>query len=234
MTTMRRRLIAALAALVLAVLGAVVLVDYVRSADARAQAGEELVTVLVVDSPVPAGTDATALAGAVSEAQVPTRLAAPGSMADLGAVSGKVTTAPLLQGEQVLAERFVDPASLTEPGTVPPGMVEVSVALDAQRAAGGVLQVGDKVGVQLTSQIPDVQGLTAYEVFRVFHGVLVTRIASADESAANAGFLVTLAVTPADAEAVVIGSTAQALYLSLEDAAPSGDTTLTTTSGGDK
>ncbi|WP_369253992.1 RcpC/CpaB family pilus assembly protein [Geodermatophilus amargosae] len=230
---MRRRLIAALAALVLAVLGAVVLVDYVRSADARAQAGEELVTVLVVDAQVPAGTDAAAVAGVVSEVQVPSRLAAPGSMADLGVVSGKVTTAPLLPGEQVRAERFVDPASLTEPGTVPPGMVEVTVALDAQRAAGGVLAAGDKVGVQLTSQLPEVDGLAAYTVFRVLHDVLVTRITSVDETAANGGHLVTLAVSRADAEAVVIGSTAQALYLSLEDAASSGDTTLTTT-GDDK
>ena len=46
---MRRRLIAALAALVLAATGAVVLLAYVRGADARALAGTETVDVLVVD-----------------------------------------------------------------------------------------------------------------------------------------------------------------------------------------
>ncbi len=49
---MRRRLLAALAALLLAATGAVVLLAYVRGADARALAGVQTVDVLVIDQPV--------------------------------------------------------------------------------------------------------------------------------------------------------------------------------------
>jgi pilus assembly protein CpaB len=236
-TTMRRRIIAGFTAIALALFGAVVLVQYVRGADERARADEELTPVLVVDRRVPAGSDAIAVGGAVRTVEVPTRLVAPNALTDLDAASGKVTTDDLLPGEQVLAERFVDPATLAPAGTVtaPAGAVEVTVALDAQRAAGGVLEAGDRVGVQLTSQLPDVDGLTAYSVFRVFHGVLVTRVDAPEDVAT--GFLVTLAVSPADAEFLVIGSTAQALYLSLEESPSlpgSTTSTATTPSGGDK
>jgi pilus assembly protein CpaB len=236
MTSMRRRLLAGFTALAIALFGVIVLTRWVKAADERARADEELVSVLVVDERVPAGSDAITVDSAVRTEEVPARLVAEGAMSDLGAASGKVTTADLLPGEQLLTRRFVDPATLVPEGTVvaPPGTVEVTVALDAQRAAGGTVQAGDEVGVQLTSQIPDVDGLAAYSVFRVFHGVLVTRVGTPSDAAA--GYLVTLAVSPAEAELIVIGSTAQSLYLSLETPAPSGTTTSTgtTPSGGDK
>lgn len=234
---MRRRLLAGFTALALALFGVIVLVRWVQDADERARADEELVPVLVVDERVPAGSDAITVGSAVSTVEVPSRLVAPDALTDLGAASGKVTTADLLPGEQLLAGRFTDPAALLPEGTypAPDDAVEVTVALDAQRAAGGTLQAGDRVGVQLTSQIPDVDGLTAYTVFEVFHEVLVTRVEVPTDAAT--GFLVTLAVSPDVAQTIVIGSTAQALYLSLETPAPrnAGTTTSTsTTSGGDK
>ncbi|MGX5657085.1 Flp pilus assembly protein CpaB [Geodermatophilus nigrescens] len=234
---MRRRLLAGFTALAIALFGVIVLVRWVQAADERARADEELVSVLVVDERVPAGSDAITVGGAVRTEEVPTRLVAPDAMTDIGAASGKVTTTDLLPGEQLLTDRFVDPAALAPEGTVlaPAGTVEVTVALDAQRAAGGALQAGDKVGVQLTSQLPDVDGLTAYTVFKVFHQVLVTRVEVPADAAT--GFLVTLAVSPAEAELIVIGSTAQALYLSLETpaaGAPGTTTSTSTTSGGDK
>ena len=59
---MRRRLLAAFAALVLLVVGTAVLVAYVRGADARALAGARTVEVLVVDELIPEGTSGRALA----------------------------------------------------------------------------------------------------------------------------------------------------------------------------
>ena len=56
---MRRRLLAACAALVLLVAGSLVLLAYVRGADARALAGARTVEVLVVDQPVPAAPRGT-------------------------------------------------------------------------------------------------------------------------------------------------------------------------------
>jgi pilus assembly protein CpaB len=142
----------------------------------------------------------------------------------------------------VVAARFTDPATLAAPGTVaaPEGMVEVSVSLDAQRAVGGAVRPGDKVGVQLTNQESAESGLTAYSVYRVLNQVLVTRVvAPASAGDPNASYLVTLALSPADASVVVLGTTSQSVWLSLEEPAllpvPGADEeTTTVTLGGNQ
>jgi pilus assembly protein CpaB len=242
-----RRLLAAIAAAVLALFGALVLISWVNNADARARAGEQLVPVLVVDHQVTAGSAASGLAGSVSVKQVPARLAATGSVSSLADLKGKVANADLLPGEQLVTGRFADPATQRPAGTVavPEGMVEVSVSLEPQRAVGGVLKAGDKVGVQLTNPTsPD--GVVTTSVVRVLHDVLVTRTPG-DTSAAkldpNAASIVTLAVSRQDATDVVRGATAKALWLSLEvpgvgtgsgSSATSTSTTATFSTGGSK
>lgn len=219
---MPRRILAATVAVLLAAFGAVVLISYVQGADERARAGEDLVAVLVVDSDVPAGASVAQVRDAVSEREVPARLAAPGSLTltDLADVAGQVTTAALLPGEQLLAARFADPASFLAPGAVarPDGTVEVSVTLDAQRSVGGVLEAGDKVGIHLTNvyETPEISS-----TYRVLPDVTVTRVLTtgdADDPAAV--YLVTVAVPPGDAPDVVRGTETQSVWLSLERSGP--------------
>jgi len=230
---MTRRIIAAVAALLLAAVGAVVLIGVVRDADTRARAGEELVDVLVVDSEIAPGTSVADLGGSVSVEQVPGRLLAPGAVTDLAALQDQVATASLLPGEQLVTGRFAKPADLAPAGTVlaPDGMVEVSVSLDGQRAVGGVLKAGDKVGVQLTEEAAAEGGVSSYSVFAVFNDVLVTRVVAPAEGDPSGLYTVTLALSPEDAEVVVLGMTSQAIWLSLEKAAmgDAGQTPSTTT-----
>ena len=223
---MRRRLLAAFAALVLALVGTVVLVAYVRAADARALAGVQAVDVLVVRQPVPEGTPAADLSGFVEVERVPAKAAAEGRVADLDDLAGQVATVDLQPGEQVLAARFAAPGELPTPGTVavPAGAQEVSVLLEPQRAVGGRLVAGDTVGVYLS--LGDPAATSA-----VLHGVLVTQVqgapapavepgdvdtASAGAAAPSASLMVTLAVTAAQAEGVVFGAEHGSLWLSLE------------------
>ena len=243
---MSRRYLAVTAAALLAVLGAVVIVTYVNHADARARADEQLVPVLVVTKPVPAGTSAGALADDVSTQQVPKRLAATGTLSSLSSVAGKVANADLLPGEQLLAGRFTDPAVYRPAGaaTVPDGDVEVSVSLDVQRAAGGVLKAGDQVGVQVVEQPNGASDVAPLKVAHAFHAVLVTRVlAPSAKTDPNGTYTITLAMTQPDAETVILGGTAtKAVWLSLEKSgvgsASTGSTETTTahitTSGGSK
>ena len=242
---MPRRLLAAVVAVLLAAAGAWVLLSYVRSADARAQAGERLVPVLVVDAPVADGTPADQLAGSVSLVQVPSRLVGTDALADLSGVGGLVTSADLLPGEMLLAGRFADPTATRADGSVPTpnGLVEVSATLDRQRAGGGTLAPGHRVGVTLTSTDTSSSGLAALSTFRVLHDVLVTRVAPPAEGDLTAGWTITVAVSPADAETVVLGLEGQAIWLSLEADGDHGDdgaatstvsTAPTATSGADQ
>jgi pilus assembly protein CpaB len=252
-TTMRRRIIAGFTALALALFGAVVLVQYVRGADERAQAGEEQVSVLVVGREVPAGADVATVRSAVVEEQVPARLLSDGALTDvaaLDALAGRQTTAALLAGEQVRTARFAvpDPDALEPDGSapVPAGMVEMSLTLEPQRALGGQLAPHDVVDVVVSTPETIPGTTTQRPVSRQALGdVLVTRVddggsASSEDGAATAAgtdaVTVTLAVLPQDAPVLAAGAELGTVWLTLVTDASSDDTTLTATtpSGGDK
>ncbi|SDM64333.1 pilus assembly protein CpaB [Geodermatophilus siccatus] len=221
---MRRRLLAALAALLLAATGAVVLLAYVRGADARALAGVRTVDVLVVDLPVAEGTPGDQLAELVRTERLPAKAAVPGAVTDLGELAGRVATVDLQPGEQLLAARFAVPEDLGVPGTVPApeGAAEVSLLLEPQRAVGGRLAAGDTVGVHVS-----LDGRT----HAVLSRVLVTQVqgapvavadgegtdtASSGGAAPSASLMVTLGLRPEAAEAVVFGMEHGTVWLSLE------------------
>jgi pilus assembly protein CpaB len=226
---MRRRLLAAFAALVLLVVGAAVLVAYVRGADARALAGARTVEVLVVDELIPEGTSGSDLAGLVRTEILPAKAALEGRVTDLSSLTGRVSTVELLPGEQLLASRFESPDDLQPPGTVavPAGAQEISVLLEPQRAVGGRLAAGDTVGVLVSLKFED--GTSASHA--VLHGVLVTQVqgapapatddgdpetASAGGAAPSSSLMITLAVSAAQAEAVVFGIEHGTVWLTLE------------------
>jgi pilus assembly protein CpaB len=223
---MRRRLLAASAALVLFVLGTVVLLAYVRGADARAFAGAQPVRVLVVDQLVPAGTPGDGLAEFLRTDTVPAKSAVAGRVTDLAELTGLVATTDLEPGEQLLASRFENPRDLQVAGTVavPEGLQEVSILLEPQRAVGGRLAAGDAVGVYLSLADPA-------QTHVVLHRALVTQVQGApaapapasesgvDPAASSApasSLMVTLAVDSRDAESVVFGAEHGTLWLSLE------------------
>lgn len=227
---MRRRLLAAIAALVLLVAGTLVLLTYVNGADARALAGARPVAVLVVAEPVPAGTPGDDLADFVRTETIPAKAALDGRVTELSDLSDRVATVDLLVGEQLLASRFARPQDQQAPGTVevPEGLQEVSVLLEPQRAVGGRLAAGDTVGVFVS-----VTAEAGPATQAVLHSVLVTQVqgapapvdpaaaggpetASAGSPAPSSSLMVTLAVTAAQAGAIVFGAEHGTLWLSSE------------------
>jgi pilus assembly protein CpaB len=226
-----RRLLAALAALLLLVVGTAVLVAYVHGADARALAGVRTVDVLVADELIPEGTSADEISGMVRTETVPAKSAVAGRVTDLDALTGRVATVDILPGEQLLVARFAQPDDLQSAGTVavPAGLQEVSVLLEPQRAVGGRLAAGDTVGIYLSQASPEGTPQTSV----ILHRVLVTQVQGApaapatddgsgtDTAAAAApvgSLMITLAVASRDAESVVFGVEHGTLWLSLEPA----------------
>ena len=239
---MARRFLAAFAALLLLVVGTGVLVTYVRGADSRALAGLRSVDVLVADELIPEGTTADQLDAMVRTETVPAKTAVDGRVTDLEALAGRVATVDILPGEQLFAGRFAQPDDLQPPGTVevPAGLQEVSVLLEPQRAVGGRLAAGDKVGVVVSLKFEDGTAAT----HAVLHGVLVTQVqgapapvestdeaetASSGTPAPSGSLMITLAVSAAQAEAVVFGIEHGTLWLSSEpDGAQTGGTDVIT------
>lgn len=219
---MRTRIIAVAIAAVLAIVGAVVLVVAVRSADQAAVAGAQLQSVLVVRSEVPAGTAADHLGDTVTVEQIPAKFVADDAVTDLDDLAGLVAAVDLLPGEQLLATRFSSPEQLASAGmhaAVPVGMQEVSIAVDLQRIAGGSVGPGDRVGVFASF---DDSGQGAKVTSLLLNQVLVTSIAStvdpeADEQTAQGLVLVTLALDADDAQAVVHAAEFGRIWMSAQN-----------------
>lgn len=241
---MKSRIVGAIVAVLLAVVGAVLLVQYVSTSEQRAMAGTETETVLVVRDglSVPEGTPAEGLVDFVSAEAVPAKVVPADAMASLGEVAGQVTSVELVAGEQLLSSRFVDPAEIEDEQLVevPEGMQEVTILLEPQRVVGGQLAAGDTVGVFISLE----GGTTAIPesaTHLTMHKVLVTNIQGlpvvAEETNAPSStpvppgsVLVTVARTGADAEKLVFAQEFGRIWLSKEPANATEDGTRPVTS----
>ena len=210
----RQKLIGIVASLVLAGVGTILLISYVRGAEQRATGGEARVGVLVVSEAIPQGTAAEDIAGRVRTESVPVKVAAEGAIADLGLVAGLVTDVDLLPGEQLVQGRF---ATAAEAGkvVVPPNSLEVTVLLGAVQAAGGKVRVGDSVAVLVSFEDPATTHLFLQKVpvtgVRTEGGEPVT---SEPEAAGPVGNLfVTLALDAPSVERVVFAAEHGSLWL---------------------
>src|SRR5690606_1888251 len=77
--------------------------------------------------------------------QVPRKVAPEGAVHRLDALADRVATVALVPGEALVEQRFADAAATGV--TAAPGMLEVTLGLDAARALGGTARPGDEVGV---------------------------------------------------------------------------------------
>lgn len=238
---MKTRLLGGIAALLVALIGTVFLVNYVQNADKRALADTETETVYVVEKAVAAGTGVDAMVGAVAKKDVPKVAVAAGAVTDLNDVNAKVAAVALVPGEQLLSTRLVDPAAFLGPSRVkvPDGMQEITLKLPIERVVGGKIAAGDTVGVFLSAEAA-AGGASGTQL--TFHKVLVTAAQFSNGSAAktqeepaegektagaltakksNASddtYLITLARTSADAERIVYATEFGSVYLSKEPA----------------
>ncbi len=144
---MRRRIIGIVLAVLLAFVGTLALVRYVKSAKDDAIRPEEQVKVLIVQNDVRQGAPVSEVLDNVKVVEVPRRLVAPGALTDLVSLdSSLVTAVEFLEGDQILASRFIDPRTLVNV-EVPKGLQEITFAFTPERAIGADLQAGDSVGV---------------------------------------------------------------------------------------
>lgn len=235
---MKSRLLAGIAAVVLALVGAVLVVSYASGADERAVKALKPVDVLVVAKPVPAGTAVESLLPFLTAQKLPGTAVAKSALHSLEGLAGTVTAVELLPGEQLLSERLTAPETLQSSGSVPvpEGLQEISFQLDPQRVVGGRLTAGDHIGIFISLKDGGIEATPDKETTQLtLHKVLVTavqRAASAapspepteggsgapveDTSLPTGSLLLTVAVSDVNATKIVYGSEFGTLWLSKE------------------
>ena len=184
---MKSRLLAGVVAVLLAIVGAVIVVSYAQGADQRAVANLDPVGVLVVTTAVPAGSSAETLKASVALKELPGTAVAKTALNTLDGAVGKVTAADLVPGEQLLAERLVSPEELKTSGSVPvpEGLQEVTFQLEPQRVVGGRLAPGDTVGIFISLPNGGLEAKADKETVQLsIHKALVTAVQRAPEAAA--------------------------------------------------
>jgi pilus assembly protein CpaB len=241
-----------IAAIGLAALGTIAIVAYVNGAEDRAMAGEKVVRVLVVQDDIPAGTPAEDLGDRVALEEVTEKVRADGAVSTVTTIGGRVAGANLVPGEQLVEQRFIAPTAYRARGAavdIPPGLLSTTIAVDPERAVGGVLTPGSLVAI--TASFED--GVTGIEQSHVtLRKVLVTNIQidpdgsaggaededdtdDSDSSTIEPGdaptsqFLVTVALDAPSSERLVFAAEHGAVWLSLEPSdAPDGATKVVT------
>ena len=235
---MKSRLLAGLAAVVLAIVGAILVVSYAQGADSRAVQNLQPVTVMVVQKAVPAGTPVATLQTFVASQELPGKAVSKTALKNLDGQAGKVTAVDLLPGEQLVAERLVEPEALKTGGSVdvPEGLQEISFQLDPQRVVGGRLVPGDHIGIFISQKKGGLEAKPEKETTQLaIHKVLVTAVQRApvptpsaqptasgaaapaeDTSLPNGALLLTVAVNDVNASKIVYGAEFATLWLSKE------------------
>ena len=243
---MKSRLLAGLAAVVLAIVGAILVVSYAQGADTRAVQNLEPVSVMVVQKAIPAGTPVDTLRAFVTSQELPGKAVSKTALKNLDGLAGKVTAVELLPGEQLVAERLVEPEALQASGSVkvPKGLQEVSFQLEPQRVVGGRIAAGDHVGIFINLKEGGLEAKPDKSTSQLtVHKVLVTSVqrapvatpspdpaaggsaASAEDTSLPTGsLLLTVAVNDVNATKIVYAAEFEKLWLSKEplDATDSG------------
>ena len=147
---MTRRMLTVAVALVLAVLGAVGVLDYAHQADQRALAGMRAVTAYVARAQIPSGTTPAAALrqGLLESQQFPaTSVPADAVRSISPALAGLVLTSGLASGQMLLSPMLGTSVVTSASLPVPPGMVAVTLQFCVQQAVANYVTPGSQVAV---------------------------------------------------------------------------------------
>lgn len=218
---MRRPPIILCTGLVLGLLGAALVLGYVRNIETRTDTAEEMLTVLVATAAIPTGTASGEAAPSVTATQIPARFARPGAVTDLGDVSGQFTTRRVEVGETLAARDFASAVTTAGELAIPAGREAVAVAVGIDGGVGRFPRPGDRVSVYATFT----QGAAVTQKILADIQVLATQPAASTtgrlDASQTAGtgvgneLVYLLAVTPDEATQLVHGKQTGKIWLTL-------------------
>lgn len=206
------------------------------------------VSVVVARTDVPSGARLTP--EMIGAQQVLAETRHPQAVQLTGEAVGKLTLYPLVKGEQVLASRLADkPKATSLAGVVPAGRRAVAVAATDVVGAGGLIQAGDRVDVLAVFESRDgtkassiavlsLENIEVLAVDREVGGVepkdsvlqmADTKKAAAAPASPATAHTITLAVTPEEAQRLMLADRSGTLRLALRAAGDNAKATITET-----
>jgi pilus assembly protein CpaB len=148
----RRRVLLVVAAII-AALGTLLVVLYVRGADQRADEKYHAVKVLKAVKQIEAGETVAAAqaAGKVEESTVGEGGRLPDALSSLATIDGQIAQTTIFPGEQIVASKFGTAPASTNALTVPDGKIAVSINLTDTARVAGFVNPGDTIAIFMNS-----------------------------------------------------------------------------------
>ena len=200
---------------------------YVHGVKQKAETGGATVEVIVSKQDIPAGTNMDTLIaeGAFTQQTIPESTLVEGAATSLKQLDGRVTSVPILTGEQIPVARLQGSEELPG-GTIgiPDGYEAVTIQLDPERVGDGTIQRGDHVTVFGTFRGVAAQGSPsggADMTVSLVPDVKILKISKPDLQRPTDGTMVTMALRPRDALKVVFAKENGFVWLAL---LPPGET----------
>jgi|SRR5450631_1568447 len=213
---MGRRTVLLVAAVLVAALGAGLVVLYVRGVNQRVTAREAPVQILVAKKVIPAGTTgATANAeGDLEVAKIASAAVADGALRTIDSVANLVANAPIYPGEQILRKKFDKPGASNLLSIPTAGTMALSVSLPGPARVNGFLVPGSQVAVFLTAGGSSKLILDRVTVIAVGTRTLVPS-SGQTTGADQQSDVVTFGVTAKEAQTLIFAQSAGSIYLTL-------------------
>lgn len=233
-----RRSVALAGAVILAGLGTFALMSYVRGIEARTLRGAELVEVFVAKDLIPSGTAGQVAIndGLIEKQTVPRKALAEGSISSLKEIENRVAAVDIFKGEQINQARFVRPAEARGLIPIPADRQAMSIEVDMPPGVAGFVQSGDQVSI--IAQLEEPEPRAEYLLQNVQVLAVGQRVVTIDGNK-DAGqvqqtqerVLLTLAVTPAEAEKLAFAMFQGQIHVTLLPTGQQPSSTSGSTSG---
>lgn len=231
---MRSRGLVVAVAFLLAMSATFVVYLYMRGLEKQTTGGE-MVAVVVATEDIPAGTQLDELLAEdrFEARRVPEDAVVRGAVMSFDELEGRETSAPVLAGEQISTTRLRGSEQL--PGGmlgIPNGYQALTLPLESPRLAGGAIQHGDRVTIYGTfTNIASAQGNSPAATVTLVPDVEVLDVTAQQVTGETnqTTEMVTLALKPKDAQAVVFAQEQGTVWMTLlppnEKGTDSGTTT---------
>jgi pilus assembly protein CpaB len=201
----------------------VALFGYMRGVENRALARSEPVAVFVAGDAIKEGTTAEDAVGRrlIVTKELPRLAVVDGTIASLEDIRGKVATTDIVKGEQIVTNRFSTARNPTVID-IPEGRQAMSVQLGPQPGVAGYVRPGDHISVIAQAAKADATGdVRVQYLMQDIQVLAVGEYTAEGDEAAQEGvggaptILLTLAVTPAEAEKLAYAVLRGEVYFTL-------------------
>lgn len=225
-----RRTFIAGAAVLLAVLAGLLVYFYASAADSRAADDVSLVEAFVAAGEIPKGTtgDDALKEGLIRPARVLRGSVPLAAVVDSGDLEGKVAAATIDSGQFITAASFVAPSEggggTLASSIAAPGLVAVTVSVDAERGVANQIAPGDRVDIAVVGESAAEYILSDVKVLAVGQETSASATGPEGEASLTASStgLITFELTATDALRVVAANESGSLYLTLRSIASGG------------